>query len=527
MTNQIPVLIVGAGPTGLTMAVCLERYQIPFRIIDKQIKPVQTSNAIVIQTRTLECWDDLGLLKTALAEGNPMQDFDIYAENKKLLSVNLSSLPSAHPFILGLAQSQTEKMLGNHLKEKNFTIEMEVELIDFIEENTGISATLRHKDGTLEKIQTDWLIASDGAHSAIREKTKLDFRGKDLTQHFVLADVSIDSDIAKKEICLFLSEQGPLIIARYNSQNARIIAEVTRDAELKNAKTLTHEQLDRLLKERCHFPITTTQPIWTSGFYIHEKLISAYRKNHIFFMGDAAHIHSPAGGQGMNTGIQDAYNLAWKLAFVIKGFAKPALLDTYQDERYPLAKALLRNTTAMTYMMTTRNFLLQKIRNILMPVVLGFKKNQERLAMLITELDINYKNSPLTRNYLQQHQGPIAGVRMPDVQLDQTRLFDSVRGACYCLLIFDGKNSTADMATLSLLINTFQQKDPDFIKLVFISQNQERLNQWNDAKIFDKNGLIHQSYQITEPSLYLIRPDKYIGFSGGFQHVKELLDYLA
>src|SRR3990167_2796723 len=221
MTNRIPALIVGAGPSGLTAAVCLQRHGVAFRIIDKQIKPVTTSNAIVIQTRTLEAWDDLGLLPYALNHGNIIHEFTINADKKNIVSVNLNLLDSPHPFILGLAQSQTEKMMHDCLQEKNIYIEMEVELIDIVEQVDGVLATLRHKDGTIETVLTDWLLACDGGHSLIRDKLQLAFDGKKLPQHFIVADVVCPTDIAKQDICLHLSAKGPLIVARYNKKNIR------------------------------------------------------------------------------------------------------------------------------------------------------------------------------------------------------------------------------------------------------------------------------------------------------------------
>src|SRR3990167_3116677 len=184
MSNMTPVLIVGAGPTGLSMAVGLHRHGIPFRIIDKQVKPVTTSNAIVIQTRTLEVWDDMGFLSRAVARGNIIKQFSLYVKNKKLASIAFELLATTHPFVLGLAQSQTEHMLHEYLKQNNIPVEIEVELTDFTEQINSMRATLRHKGGEVETLQADWLIACDGAHSLIREKTHLAFQGREFEQHF-------------------------------------------------------------------------------------------------------------------------------------------------------------------------------------------------------------------------------------------------------------------------------------------------------------------------------------------------------
>lgn len=522
MSHSCPVLIVGAGPTGLTMAVTLQRHGIPFRIIDKAIKPVTTSNAIIVHTRTLEVWDDLGLFSQALEKGNIIHEFSVYAKKEKLVSVNFDDIESTHRFILGLSQHCTEEILHAALQAQQISIEMETELIDLIEQSDSVTATLRHADGTTETVTTDWLIACDGGHSFIREKLQLEFRGKDLTEHFILADLPLASNLAKENLALFLTEQGPLIIAYYNQENARIIAEVTHDPVLHDAKSVTQAQTEKILADRCPFPLQPQPAIWTSGFWIHERLIAAYQKNRVFFMGDTAHIHSPAGGQGMNTGIQDAYNLAWKLALVIQKHATSKLLSSYAEERQAVAKTLLKNTTALTYLMTLRHPILVALRNFMLPMVAHSEKLRKKIAMKITQLAIHYKKSSLTHDCLKQPSRSQAGMRMVDVEREHDRLFDYVRGPRFCLLAFSGITDT-DLAPLKQLVQTIEEKYPNLIKVLLIQANSAT---WEKELLHDQNQLIHQAYQTTQPQLYLIRPDKYIGFRGEWSHGEALLGYL-
>ena len=196
MQNTLPILIVGAGPTGLTMAIELSRQGIPFRIIDKQIKPVLHSNALAVQTRTLYVWEDLGLLQDAHVKGEEVKAFNVYSDHKKLAHIDTKLLEGNKKYILGLSQHETETMLLKNLRDKNVIVEMEVDITDLQENATGIKVSLQHKDGGTEEINTQWLIACDGGHSFVREKIGIPFTGKELRQHFVLADAEIESTLA-------------------------------------------------------------------------------------------------------------------------------------------------------------------------------------------------------------------------------------------------------------------------------------------------------------------------------------------
>ena len=393
MQSAIPILIVGAGPSGLTMAAELQRHGIPFRIIDKNIKPVPTSNALVAQARTLEVWDDMGLLQNALEQGNKELGFNFYSGDKKIVHLDFSLLNTDLKFLLGISQHLTEEMLINHLQSKNIPIEMEVDLINIEEENNKTIATLKNKKGETETVQADWLIACDGGRSFIREKLQIPIADQELSQHFVLADIEIKSKISNQEGYIFASKNGFFLILPYNKIYSRMIAEVSNDPILRTAKALTNEQVARLFIERCPLKLEIGEPIWTSGFWIHERIVSEYRHNNVFFVGDAAHTHSPAGGQGMNTGIQDAYNLAWKLAFVIQSKANDSILDTYHAERYAVGKAVLRNTTLMTNMMTLKSFVLRGLWRAVISVVMKSRTIRKKMANTLGQLNIHYRDS--------------------------------------------------------------------------------------------------------------------------------------
>jgi 2-polyprenyl-6-methoxyphenol hydroxylase-like FAD-dependent oxidoreductase len=524
MSNFTPVLIVGAGPTGLSMAIELTRYGIPFRIIDKQIKPVMTSNALIAQTRTIELWDDQNLLSQALPRGNKITGFKFSANHHTIFHADQQSLDGTHPFLLGISQHETETLLIKNLREQQVNIEMNIELIDLQEEDNEINVTIAHANQETEIIKTNWLIACDGAHSIIREKANMPFLGKKLKQHFVLADIKIKPLHFSKDIQAFSSPAGPLIIIQFDQDHARIIAEVTHDPDLSAATILTQAQLKKILTERCSIPLEFAEPVWTSGFWVQEKMVSAFRYHNIFFAGDAAHIHSPAGGQGMNTGIQDAYNLAWKLAFVIQHKSSPAILDSYHQERYPVAKSVLRKTTFLTRIMTLHNPILSCIRNFVFHQLGRIPIFCKTMFRNITQLDIHYKNSFLVKECMHMQPGPTAGTRFIDVlYTNNAYLMDKVRGIKPCLLIFLGEHQAID--AINLIVTSIKQQYPEYINFILI-HTQKEMPAWSETTIYDENGLIHQHYQVKDLTFYFIRPDKYIGFRGQLTHQAQLIDYL-
>ncbi|MHB1948776.1 MAG: FAD-dependent monooxygenase [Gammaproteobacteria bacterium] len=524
MQTSIPVLIVGAGPSGLTMALELQRYGIPFRIIDKQIKPVSTSNALAVHPRTLEVWDDMGFLSEGLALGTRVSGGNIYSGRKKLAHIDFSHLDTDYPFILGLAQRVTEAMLINQLKKHQIAVEMEVDLININQDDTGVNLTLRHSHGD-EEVHANWLIACDGSHSVIRQLLKIPFEGKELPQHFVLADLVIQSDLSQEELNLFNSEHGLFAIIPFDKIYSRVIAEVSNDSELREAKTITEAQLKRLFAQRCPFNLKFSKPIWTSGFWIHERIIPNYRHHKIFFVGDAAHVHSPAGGQGMNTGIQDAYNLAWKLAYLIQRKAKFSILETYQTERYPIGKQVLHDTSLLTKFMALHNSLLQKLRNFMIGLIGKSKIVRQSFAEKISMINIHYQDSILVKDCIPHAGGPRAGMRMLDIHYGDQRLFELVRGTKFVLLIFSGISGHTNIFNFLQLQGSILEQYKEMLQCVLIN-TQDEFSEWNHAKIFDNDLKVHKRYEVTQSSLYLIRPDKYIGFRGMIEDQEELEKYL-
>lgn len=521
--QSIPVLIVGAGPTGLSMAIELNRYGIPCRIVDKRIKPVETSNALAAQTRTLEVWDDIGLLQRALERGIPLKGANLFSKDKQIAEITFSHLKSSFHFLLGISQHQIEEMLIEYLKEKDIFVEYQTELMNLISSNDSVEVSLKRPDATEEKLKPDWVIGCDGGHSQVREQSGIPFIGKELTQHFMLADLEIKSDLTKNKLNLFTSPKGILAIISFNDKYSRLIIDATHDPELKTAKSLTFAQLKRVVNERCPFDLEMKEPIWTSGFWIHARMAETFQMGRVFLAGDAAHIHSPAGGQGMNTGVQDANNLAWKLAWVMQGKANKVILETYNIERQSVASGILKGTTALTKVMTFKNPILQFLRNSFIAWASRSIKLQTFFTNTLAQLNIHYPSNLLVEDYLGKKPGPKAGTKALDVN---EKLFEPIRGPHLSLLCFMGMQDQADVALYYDLMNTLQRKFDLPMHYVLVRIKDEFVD-WQGYKIFDQDKSLHELYGAQEPCIYLIRPDKYIGFRGGLSHLKEFEEWLS
>jgi 2-polyprenyl-6-methoxyphenol hydroxylase-like FAD-dependent oxidoreductase len=397
--ESLDVLIVGAGPSGLTFAIECLRYGLKVRIIEKNGSLSPYSKACALQARTLETFQRMGIHKDFLAEGKKIRASNFYCNKKKLAHVPFDQIPSPFPFVLSICQNTTEEILIHHLKKLGCTVERSTTLESFEEKDSLIYAHTQN-----ETITTKYLIGCDGAHSVIRKSLGFSFQGKLFSDIFSLADVEIGWDLSQKEFHLFLENNGLMAALPLPEENRyRLIFPLKR---LRNyiPKSFNVEEgvigsedrmlpnigeIESILTNYLRKPISVSNPKWIANFHINSRLSNKYSKGNIFLIGDAAHIHSPVGGQGMNTGIQDAFNLAWKIAFSEKNPAiKKSLLKTYEKERRELGKKLLKATEEASEFVTTRSTVLIFLRPYLISFLFRFKKIQKFLVKLISEVNI-------------------------------------------------------------------------------------------------------------------------------------------
>ena len=519
MDSSIPILIVGAGPTGLTMACELARYGISFRIIEQKTERTQTSNALGIQTRTLELLDDMGIVDRFLAVGNKVFAAHLHAEGKDIARLPLDQLDSFYQFILMVPQSTTEKILEERLAELGQMVSRETRLISFAETANGITATLQ-KNNKKEVVNAQYLIACDGSHSSIRENLLIPFPGEDIPQQFVVADTTLKTNLPNDELTIFFSRKKIIAFFPIETERYRIVANLGK----KTKKQVSPETISQIIEKRSRGLFILKNTTWISSFWIHSNVIKNMQRGNVFFAGDSAHIHSPVGGQGMNTGIQDVYNLAWKLSLVVRGRGQTRLLESYEMERHPVIKAIVTLTEKATKFMLTANPLLVGLRNFLMPTVAKIPAFRKKIAGRLTQLAISYKKSPIINYHsVMSSKSPQPGERAPDVVLNaHTRLANIFRGTHHTLLFFTGLSPTEkDLDDIHKMSECLESRYPHLIKTGILSSKE------NKNYVFDEQLSAHQRYHVTYPGVYVIRPDQHIGYCANQLNEQGLFDYFA
>jgi 2-polyprenyl-6-methoxyphenol hydroxylase-like FAD-dependent oxidoreductase len=408
------VLVVGAGPVGLTMAAELARYGVSVRIVDKAAHRTDKSKALVLWSRTLELLDRAGCGDTFVAAGHKVDAANIIVGERTIGHVSFTGVQSPHPYALMLPQSETERLLEAHLAALGVNLERAVEVIGFTDTGSAVTTTLRHPDGRQEAQQTAWLIGCDGAHSIVRHTLGLSFLGDTLQSDWILADIHLAGiRLPASEIAAYWHEDGVLAVFPIAPGRYRVIADTGR-SEGPHPADPTLDQVQAVVDRRGPAGLVVSDPIWLSAFRINERKVADYRSGRAFVAGDAAHVHSPAGGQGMNTGMQDAVNLAWKLALVCRGeCAAERLLDSYSQERSAIGAQVLAAAGRLTAVGVMKNHTAQVVRNLVAGFLFGLSPVRRAMANTLAEVSLGYAHSPLNGPSAHGFGGPAAGERAP------------------------------------------------------------------------------------------------------------------
>ncbi|MEM9454054.1 MAG: FAD-dependent monooxygenase [Myxococcota bacterium] len=524
------VLVVGAGPTGLVAAVQLAERGVSVRIIDATPVRSDKSRALGVQARTLELLDKMGLAERLIAQGERTGAINFHVEGRHTAHLPLGELDVDHtpfPYLLFVSQVKTERVLEERLNELGVQVERPVQLLDLRQDEHRVSARVRH-DGQEQIITARYLIGADGAHSTVRHALELPFHGDAYDSEFILGDVEATGDLAFDELHMFVARKGVVVIFPLTRTTVRVMATgfpVARDDELTLAEL---QEQTTLLSGRPDLRLT--RPTWLSRFRLHHRGVDRYRVGRVFIAGDAAHIHSPAGGQGMNTGIQDSYNLAWKLAMVLQGQATDTLLDSYHAERYPVGQRLLGFTDRLFSVMSTLGPITARLRNWLTPILLPrvFDARGSRIFAFASQIGIRYRRSPVVAEVsdgtdARFSRGARAGDRAPGAPLPQGRFLSHLRGSGWWLLGFCGEGDAAtDAERLRTRLQAVCADAPWIQPLMISSTPRPETEGW----VLDHEGMLHERYGLTGPGLVLVRPDGHIAFRSAGPGVDALWAWL-
>jgi len=423
MKETRPVLVVGAGPTGLTAALELVRLNVPVRLVDKYAAPPTTSRALAVQSRTLELLQQRAIASDMVKLGNRGRSAALYDGAKSLGKVDFDGIDSRFNFVLLLAQSETERLLREHLHAAGVAVERETEMVAFAQEDgasSGVRVTLRRANGDVEEVDAAYLIDAEGAHSSARHSLDLAFEGASLPNTYAIADLYLDGDVPDDALSIFIPEAGLVAAFPMGARRFRVLATEKHEADHAVPHDAPAPNLDTMQaawSRSVPIPVTMRDLQWSSRFRINSRALTQLRHGAIFFAGDAAHIHSPAGGQGMNTGMQDVINLAWKMALVYRGVAVDALLDTYGEERLPIIHQLVSTTERATDMFNSDSHFMHTLLRHLLPQALGIDAVRRKGASIVSELGVQYRKSPVNGRS-EGHGAVHPGDRFPDVPVN-------------------------------------------------------------------------------------------------------------
>jgi 2-polyprenyl-6-methoxyphenol hydroxylase-like FAD-dependent oxidoreductase len=513
MNQNFDVLIVGAGPTGLMMACQLLRSNVKFRIIDKNSSPAHESRALVIHPKSMELFQNLGISEVFQKAAKRSIGVQVVVHDKVKVDLDFRNIgieTTPFPSIYFLSQAETERILTEHLEKHGVAVERGIELASFQQTSEGIagqvfeSAHLEYSD-----FRCHFLVGCDGAHSKVRHILGLPFEGAPYEQEFLLADLELKWPFAHDKLSLFLGSKGIMAHFPLTDQISRLIISANKR---KSEEQPTLPEIQDAIQDFVSVPFQVSNPVWLSRFHLHHRIVPTYQKGHAFLAGDAAHIHSPVGGQGMNTGLQDAANLAWKLILVLKGIAPESLLETYSQEREPVGRKLIHTTDRMFTAVTNSHPWIIHLRDWFFPqamkMILSSAQARKRAFHFVSQLAIHYHENMFikdTENSGSDHHW--AGKRAPFAETAQGSLFELMKGAKFQILLFNNPDGNgSELQDIGLL----------YRGLVQIHSFQEN----------NQNAELFKRYSIQGPAVFLVRPDGYIAFHSkgpGLSKLKEFL----
>jgi len=534
------VLIVGAGPTGLALCAQLLVFGVRSRIIDRSLDRAHESRALAVQARTLELFQALDVADELVSRGNKSAKLMLHLDGRVVAEARLgfAAIDTRFPFVLFVSQAETEALLGEHLASKGLMIERGVELMDFVADADGVECVLKSGDGLEERVRVRYLVGCDGAHSIVRKRAGIPFEGDAYLLDFMLGDIEAEAEpdvgLETNTLHSFTGRDGIAMFFPLRQPTTWRVIAMSGDATqqirtgagiVDRPDDLPLTELQRVVDGATAGVVRLQDPAWLTHFRLHHRQAARHRNGRVFLAGDAAHIHSPVGGQGMNTGIQDAWNLGWKLALVLSGAAHLKLLETYEAERWPVGRALLQYTDRVFSVFVrslSRNplvvWLRRSVVSRVLPGILKSKRLGSFAFYFISEFSIHYRKSSLvTEGEPRLRSGPRAGDRLPDFKLTRdgrsTYLQRELSGPSFHLLLC-GHSESWDGDDIGELATCHH------LKLHYLSRNP-------DANILVDSGVALARLGIRDMGQYLVRPDGYVAYRCGGRDLSGVQQYLA
>jgi 3-(3-hydroxy-phenyl)propionate hydroxylase len=552
MTFDTDVLVLGAGPVGLTLANELARHGAACRIVDKAASIREVSKAMILHVRTQEVLAKVGVVERLRGEGQPLREVVVHAYGKHIGSWDLDGIDSPFPSPIILGQNRTQHALLDHLAGQGVTPSWNTEAVAFAVDDAGVTTTLKGPGpgGPAEStVRSRYIVGCEGSNSLVRRTLGFTFEGERYAgEQFIQADCRIRWALPKGRSYLFLTAVGYLMVIEFPDDVVRIFISLPDDKpagqgaqdaakQLGAAESATEQPtLDEIaahLTELTGFACELTDPIWLARYRTSHRYTNRFSQGRAFIAGDAAHVHVPIGGQGMNTGIQDAFNLGWKLAGVAKGDLAPSVLDTYHDERHPVAEGLIRGTDFAYRGILEPSQARQRAARMFGPFLIRSERVQDFMRSTLEELTIAYPDSPLN---LDRHgaKGPKPGERVLDATLVRAAdgatvtLEALTRSTSWTLLLFDGleeqRKTEADV-----LAGQVRERFGSRISVYAVSTQAASLhgNAAGPDELLDVLGLTHARYGVVSPAFYLLRPDTVVAARGPLGESAELLRHLG
>jgi 2-polyprenyl-6-methoxyphenol hydroxylase-like FAD-dependent oxidoreductase len=512
-TIKTDVVIIGAGPTGLSLACQFVRYGIDFVIIEKNEGVTPYSKAIGVQARTLEIYEQLSLAQEAIEQGAIAGKGRMLAGGEVRGEIDFSSIGeglSPYPFVLMLEQSKNERLLYEYLQSHRKEVLWKSELENFSQTEAKVTAQVKTPDGATQSIEARYLVGCDGAKSPVRHALGLGFEGSTFERMFYVADTQVDWHLSHDALHICLSKDSFVVFFPLKGEKRYRIVGVFPAEFAKEEGDILYEEIEQRIKEEVKLELDIHDIEWFSTYKVHTRHVSKFFAGRCFLAGDSAHIHSPAGAQGMNTGIQDSYNLAWKMALVLKGDADGSLLDTYNEERLENAKNLLQTTDRMFQFAAGSEWFLAFLRMNVLPSVakyiLSLDAVKKFIFPLISQTGINYRHSSLSQHAGDEDFKVKAGDRMPYFLVDGKSIYDKLHQPKFHWLAFSDTQSNLQVIKTEL--------ENEYAELV-------------DFDAISLNPQILESFGTNNSFSVLLRPDNYIGLISTEMTPDELRAYLT